>query len=215
MYTFRKRIAAVAVAASLGLATPALADNTTANINGSISATDYSQFKVTVKDPKNGYSREVSITDNGSFRFAQLPTGDYLITVTKNGVVVAEDSARLTLGSNASVTFDFLAEDGTERIEVTGGRISAVDLSSTDSGLVIDKFEVDRMPVAQNVTAIALLAPGTILGSANGFSAPNSGGLPSFGGSSVAENSCYINGMDVTNTSQGLGCGTVPFEFYK
>lgn len=215
MYTFRKRIAAVAVAASLGLATPALADNTTANINGSISANDYSQFKVTVKDPKTGYSRDVSINDNGSFRFAQLPTGDYLITVTKNGIVVAEDTARLTLGSNTSVAFDFLAEDGTERIEVTGGRISAVDLSSTDSGLVIDKFEVDRMPVAQNVTAIALLAPGTILGSANGFSAPNSGGLPSFGGSSVAENSCYINGMDVTNTSQGLGCGTVPFEFYK
>jgi hypothetical protein len=80
--------------------------------------------------------------------------------------------------------------------------------------LVIDEIELDRMPVSRNITSVALLAPGTVLGD-SAFSSPNSGGTASFGGASVAENSCYINGMEVTNTSQGLGCGSVPFEFYK
>jgi hypothetical protein len=215
MNIFQKSLAAAAVSAAIGFANPVFADNTTANITGSIIASDYTQYRVTAKDPKTGLSREVGVSSEGSFRFAQLPTGIYDITVTKNGVVVAEQQARLSLGSNTGLEFDFLADDGTERIEVTGGRISAVDLSSTDSGLVIGELDIDRMPIAQNTTAIALLAPGTVLGAQSGFSTKNSGGLASFGGASAAENSCYINGMEVTNTSQGLGCGSVPFEFYK
>ncbi|NCP66530.1 MAG: TonB-dependent receptor [Paraglaciecola sp.] len=212
---FRHSLTAMAVIASMGLATPVFADNTTSNIVGQISASDYSQYKIVLKDPKTGLTREIQLSDSGSFRFAQLPTGEYDIQVSKNGVVVAEEKTRLSLGSNSTLDFDFLAADGTERIEVTGGRISAVDVTSTDSGLVIGELEIDRMPISRNVTAIALLASGTVLGAESGFSSPNSGGLASFGGASVAENSCYINGMEVTNTSQGLGCGSVPFEFYK
>ena len=212
--TFKKNLTALAVVASLGLSIPAFADNSSANISGTISVSDNSQYTVTATDPKTGLSREVSLGNDGSFRFSKLPTGLYDIKVSKNGQVVAQDQARITIGSNASLNFDLLSQDGTERIEVTGARVSAIDLSSTDSGLVIGEVELDRMPIARNVTAVSLLAPGTVLGDSN-FSSPNSGGTASFGGASVAENSCYINGLEVTNTSQGLGCGSVPFEFYK
>ncbi|MDO6838851.1 TonB-dependent receptor plug domain-containing protein [Paraglaciecola chathamensis] len=212
--TFRRSITALAVAASLGFALPAFADNTTANISGSINANDYSQYTVIAKDPATGLERVIAVSDEGSFRFAKLPTGTYDISVMKGDTVVAEQKTRISLGSNTSLAFDFIENDGTERIEVTGARISAIDLSSADSGLIIDEVELDRMPVSRNITAVALLAPGTVMGDSS-FSSPNSGGTASFGGASVAENSCYINGMEVTNTSQGLGCGTVPFEFYK
>ncbi|TFG45053.1 MAG: TonB-dependent receptor, partial [Dehalococcoidia bacterium] len=65
------------------------------------------------------------------------------------------------------------------------------------------------MPIARNTTAVSLLAPGVVLGD-SAF-----GSTASFGGASVAENACIINGLEVTNTRQGLGCGSVPFEFYK
>lgn len=209
MFTFKKSVAALAVAASLGFALPAMADNTTSNIVGTISANDYSQYTVVAADPKTGFSREISVNDNGSFRFSKLETGEYDLTISKNGTIVAQDKIRVSLGSNSTASFDFLGADGTERIEVTGARISQIDVSSTDSGLVIGELELDRMPVARNLTAIALLAPGTVQGD-DGF-----GDTASFGGASVAENSCYINGLEVTNTRQGLGCGSVPFEFYK
>jgi hypothetical protein len=209
MFTFKKSAAALSVAACLGLSLPAVADNTTSNIVGSIKANDYSQYTVTATDPKTGYSRQISVSDEGTFRFSKLPTGEYDIVISKNGEVVATDKLRVALGSNANADFDFLSADGTERIEVTGARFSAVDVTSTDSGLVIDEFELDRLPVARNLTAVSLLAPGTVAGE-SGF-----GNTASFGGASVAENSCYINGLEVTNTRQGLGCGSVPFEFYK
>jgi hypothetical protein len=209
MFTFKKSAAALSVAACLGLSMPAFADNTTSNIIGTINANDYSQYTVTATDPKTGYSREISVSSDGGFRFSKLPTGEYDIVVAKNGTIVAQDKLRVSLGSNAAANFDFMSSDGTERIEVTGARFSAVDVSSTDSGLVMDEFELDRLPVARNLTAVALLAPGTVAGE-SGF-----GNTASFGGASVAENSCYINGLEVTNTRQGLGCGTVPFEFYK
>jgi hypothetical protein len=209
MFTFKKSAAALSVAACLGFSLPALADNTTSNIVGTISANDYSQYTVTASEPKTGYSRQISVSDTGQFRFAKLPTGEYNIVISKNGKVVSEDKLRVTLGSNTTANFDFLDSAGVERISVTGSRMSAVDVSTTDSGLVIGEFELDRLPVARNLTAVSLLAPGTVKGE-GGF-----GNTASFGGASVAENSCYINGLEVTNTRQGLGCGSVPFEFYK
>ncbi|WP_416307790.1 TonB-dependent receptor [Neptunicella sp. SCSIO 80796] len=211
MYTFKKSVTALAVAASLGLTAPVLADNATSNIVGSIVANDYSQYTVTAADPKTGYSREISVGDDGAYRFAKLPTGEYDITVSKNGRVVAQDKIRVSLGSNATANFDLLTDTGTEVIEVTGARVSAIDVSTTDSGLVIGEVELDRMPVGRNITAVSLLAPGTIQGD-QGF---GDGTNASFGGASIAENSCYINGLEVTDTRQGLGCGSVPFEFYK
>ena len=81
--SFRRSITALAVAASLGFALPALADNTTANISGSINANNYSEYTVTAKDPATGLEREISVSDEGSFRFAKLPTGVYDIQVVR------------------------------------------------------------------------------------------------------------------------------------
>ena len=79
--TFRRSITALAVAASLGFALPAFADNTTANISGSINANDYSQYTVIAKDPATGLERVIAVSDEGSFRFAKLPTGTYAIVL--------------------------------------------------------------------------------------------------------------------------------------
>ena len=54
--------------------------------------------------------------------------------------------------------------------------------------------------------AVALLAPGLVKGEFGGVS---------FGGSSVAENSVYINGLNVTDFYNRVGFSSVPFSFYK
>jgi hypothetical protein len=63
------------------------------------------------------------------------------------------------------------------------------------------------------VTAIALLAPGTVRGDTllGGEGLGNGANLASFGGSSVAENSSYINGFNVTNLLKNLSYSQVPF----
>lgn len=214
-WRFKRSLAAVAVSAILGLPAAVYAADTS-NILGSVKGLSSSQsYTVKVKDPKTGFSREVSLDNTGNFRVSQLPIGEYQIEVTANGKVVAQDKVRLSLGSNSVASFALnQPNDGTEVIEVTGARIRAVDVTSVDSGLVVGEMEFDKMPVARNITAVSLLAPGVVLGDSK-FGASGGIGFASFGGSSISENACYINGLEVTNTRQGLGCGSVPFEFYK
>ena len=204
---FKKNLTAIAVLASLGVTLPAAASDVVGSINN-ISTT--AGYTVKVKNPATGLERTLSISDDGSFRFASLPSGSYQIQIIKNGAVVAEDNVRVSLGANARASFDLaqVSDSGPEVIQVLGARISSIDLTTADSGLVITDAEIDRMPINRDLTSVALLAPGAVKGD-SAF-----GNTASFGGSSVAENACYINGLEVTNTRQGLGCGEVPFEFY-
>src|SRR5690606_12162654 len=84
--------------------------------------------------------------------------------------------------------------------------INPIDVSSVESTTVFTAEQIEQLPVASNITAVALLAPGTVKGD-SGF-----GNLASFGGSSVAENGYYINGFDVTNMRNMLSFADVPFQ---
>jgi len=202
--TFKRSIAALAVTAVLGMSS-ASADDLVGRVSGSLTT------GVTVKavNVETGTQRTVSVNEDGSYRLAKMPSGNYKITVMKDGAVVAEDQARAALGRNTVTNFDVSASDDTEIIQVVGSSTATIDVSSSDSGLTVGEFEIDRMPIARNLTSVALLAPGVVAGDST------FGNTASFGGSSVAENVCYINGMEVTNTRKGLGCGELPFEFYK
>lgn len=205
----RQSVIALAISTAIGVSAPALAaGGSTSSISGQIEASAQSQLTVTATNPETGFSRTVEVNNDGSYRFAKMDTGTYLIQIKRDGKVVAEDQIQVNLGSSKRADFNVAAMNA-ERIEVTGARVSAIDLSSTDSGLILGEEQIDRMPIARNITAVALLAPGVVQGD-SGF-----GNVASFGGASVAENACYINGLEVTDTRQGLGCGAVPFEMYK
>ncbi|WP_337840778.1 TonB-dependent receptor [Rheinheimera sp.] len=203
----KKSLLALSIASFIGMPAVALAED----IVGTINAANSTTYKVSVKNTATGLSREVTPASNGAFRISSLPTGEYELTIAKDGKIVTTDKVRVSLGSNTQASYDLASSgsEGLEVIQVTGSRINPIDLTTSDSGLVMGEIELDRMPVPRNLTSVALLAPGTVAGDTR------FGNVASFGGASVAENTCYINGLEVTDTSQGLGCGSVPFEFYK
>ncbi|MGB5409946.1 MAG: carboxypeptidase regulatory-like domain-containing protein [Woeseiaceae bacterium] len=184
----------------------------TGNIVGSLENTSSSSYTVSARDASTGRSRATTADADGDFRFSQLPVGTYEVVVERNGVVVARDSFGVSINGNTVARF-ILDDASIDEITVTAAAISG-DVYSTDSGVVLERGELDIMPVARNLTSVSMLAPGVVLGDSK-FALNGSSGYASFGGSSVAENSCYINGLEVTNTRQGLGCGSVPFEFYQ
>lgn len=183
----------------------------TGNIIGSLENASGTDYTVTAVNTATGRSMTVGAND-GSFRFSQLSVGSYEVTVNRGGQVVARDMFDVELNGNTPAKF-VLADETLEEIITTAQAISG-DTYSTDSGLVINAEAIELLPVARNITAVSMLAPGTVLGDSRFSLSNGSNGLVSFGGSSVAENSCYINGLEVTNTRQGLGCGSVPFAFY-
>jgi hypothetical protein len=200
--------------------------NTTGWIYGKITtdgSTGASGATVTATSVATGISRSTETSAGGSYRFNTLAPGAYNIVVSSSGGQAAAEGVSVTLGLGSAVNLA-LSSDSAElgSITVSGSAISTVDISSSETATNISAAELQNQPVVRDLNAVILTAPGAVLGdSAFGSEAQltrtsyNAGfGYASVGGSSVAENSYYINGFNVTNARNGLGSSTVPFQFY-
>ncbi|WP_375278909.1 TonB-dependent receptor [Alteromonas australica] len=212
MLQYKRSAAALAVALSLGVATPALANDTNGAIQGSaieIGGEILSGVTVTIKNVDTGLTRTATTDANGNFRFPLLPPGTYNVVAEKDGFrETIQENVRVSISGKTNLDMKLSSTD-VERIEVTGSTIAMVDVTSSSTGIVVDAVTLDRVPVPRNLTSVALLAPGTTQGD-SAF-----GNLPSIGGASVGENAYYINGLNITNFRTGVGSSNPPFDMYE
>lgn len=208
---FKRTLTAAAVATAMGLSATAVAQSTTGTVSGQVVTTSdevVDGASVTIRNVETGYTRTVQVDEDGSYRFPSLPTGRYMVVANANGYEPNESQEfMITAGGARELTVPLAT--GIETIDVSGTAISMVDTRSSGTALNIGEAQIDRIPVPRSATAVALLAPSTTAGDSR------FGNLASFGGSSVAENAVYINGLNVTNFRTGTGFSDVPFEFYK
>jgi len=213
MMNIKKSLIAGAVTAALALSTSTYAANDKGSLAGVIldgTQTAVVGATVLAVDTKTGFKRSTTVKADGSYRFSQLPIGSYVVTITNDGFeTFKQENVRIQIGTTSMDTPLYRIGSDMEVIQVTGSQIATVDVTSSESSLNIGDVELARLPIARNLTSVALLAPGTSSGD-NRF-----GNLASFGGASVAENAYFINGLNVTDFRNGLGGSTIPFEFYK
>lgn len=198
---------ALTVAVLLGTS---VSSNAQSNADGYVYGSGPGGATVVAENLGTSLKREVKIDATGGFVIPSLPTGLYRVTLRAPGKAdqVAEEIA-VSLGSGSAVRFGEKGEVvALEKFKVTAGSISPVDVSSVESVTIMSAAVVEQLPVGRSPTSVALLAPGTTQG-VSAF-----GALASFGGASVAENTYYVNGFNLTNHRNGLGGGSVPFEFY-
>lgn len=175
------------------------------NTAGAVSGQAASGDTITIANPATGFSRTITVGGDGSYRFSQLPIGQY--TVTRNGG--GARTVTVNVGTSANIDFVNAAGDATtlDTVTVVGtGAINPIDVSSVESTTILTAEQINKIPVPRDTTSVALLAPGTVRGDA-AF-----GNLASFGGSSVAENQYYVNGFNITNSFRGLNFAAIPFE---
>ncbi len=134
----------------------------TGNIIGSLDNLGSGTYLVTASHEDTGRSRDTSVESDGDFRFSQLPVGTYVLSVSRDGTVIARDTFSVSLNGNVAANF-VLSGDTIDEIITTATAIRG-DVYSTDSGVVLGETELDLMPVARNLTSVALLAPGTVKG---------------------------------------------------
>lgn len=203
---FNWRPSAIALAAGLCLLSTAVhAQQSTGSINGRAAKGD----TVVVEAKSIGITRQGRVADDGSFLVGQLPPGTYQVTITRaNGTKQTID---VVVQSGEGATANFTQ---TQRIEVTGSAIRrGLDVQSVESVQTLSRADIDRIPVARDATAIALLAPTAVFGDSRiGSTGTRNGNVPSLGGASPAENAYYINGFNVTNLLNGVAFNQVPFE---
>jgi hypothetical protein len=204
----KKSILAMSVAAalsSMALSPIVVADNTTAVVRGTVQ--DGAGTTVEVVDTSRGVSRSYDITD-GRFQFRSLQPGTYEVRVVRDGNTVDTQIVTVALGGEANVVMAGSAQ-AMEEVVVMGERRQAADTALAEQGIVISAEDLALLPVARDLNSVALLAPGVSRGD-NAF-----GSNVSFSGSSVAENTTYVNGLNITNFRNGLGFSEVPFEAYS
>jgi hypothetical protein len=202
-----RRILALSVA--LGLAAisgGAMAQSTV----GAVYGTADPGAQVELVNLGSGQTRDVTVGTDGKFSLSSLQPGDYKITATEKGQsttrtvqVVAGTGFNLNLvaASNTASSAENLGA-----VTVNANALPPIDVSSPQTTTVLTAQQLKQLPIARNQTAVALLSPGANRGDA-AF-----GNLASFSGASVAENSYYVNGFNVTNLFQSLTYGQVPFE---
>lgn len=206
---FRKTTLAFAL--GLGLAVLGAPAALAANNDGSIVGRAQPGAVITVVSPATGLTRSITADDRGNYRFPFLPVGNYTLSSSQDGQPPGQGRpVNVSLGN--ATTVDLVTSEGGRAIDlssinVTATGLPAIDVTSTESSTNISRQELERLPVDQNVTSVALLAPGVVKGNAS------FGGI-SFGGSSVAENSFYVNGLNVTDFYNRNGFSEAPFAFY-
>ena len=203
----RKAALCVALGACLGTMSPlAMAQSATGAVAGRATAGD----QLVLTSRQTGLSRTVTAGSDGAYRLSQLPVGDYSLQVVRDGQPVGSPvQVNVALGGTTSVN---LGSDGgvanLDAIEVVGSRVvNRVDVFSIETATNVSREEIARLPVPQDLSSVALLAPGVIGGNSS------LGGI-SFGGSSIAENSVYINGLNVTDFYRRQSFSTAPFAFF-
>jgi len=180
------------------------AQQTAGSINGKGDGGD----TVVATNKSINVTREVKVNAAGDWTIGTLPPGEYSVTITKASGTKDTVLVQVSAGQGAYAPFS-----GVQRVTVTGTALRTLDVSNPNPSFTLSKAEIDRTPVGQNITAVTLLAPGTLQGDGRiGGNAVRSGNLASIGGASVAENAYYINGFNVTNINKGIAFSEVPFE---
>ena len=225
---FRKRMleagSALRVLAMIGAgaaaggiaATPAAAqDYTSGSVGGTVtdeSGGTVSGATVTLTSNDQGFTRTTTSGANGTFRISSLPVGTYTLNVTAEGKdAFTANDVRVVAGQTADLSVGLTS---TGNVIVVSATTIQAPFTDTTSGVSVDLEELaSRVPIGRDITNVMLLAPGTSRGESTfGGKAAN---FVSIGGSSVAENAYYINGLNITNFDNYLGGVRVPFDFYK
>ena len=192
----------MALPLSLGL-TPLTPVALAQSQDGAVAGQTEPGAEVVVRSSGTGFSRTVVADADGSFRFPFIPVGNYSLDATKDGEPIASQiPVTVNLGKTTIVDAGVIDE-----IQVVASRtINAIDVSSTESATNLNKQELARLPVDRDLLSVAQLAAGVNKGEFDGVS---------FGGSSVAENAIYINGLNVTDFYRRIGFSSVPYAFYE
>ena len=211
MGSSKRALRRTALGMALGVCLSLLAQQpaTAANNDGAVTGHTEPGAVVTVTSPATGFTRSVTADEKGGYRFPFVPVGDYTVQATVGGAPVgAPVEVTVSLGNATTVNLGRAEAATLETISVTGSVVPAVDVTSVERATNVTREELRRLPVDQNITSVATLAPGVNRGVAS------FGGI-SFGGSSVAENAFYINGLNVTDFYNRNGFSSAPFAFYQ
>ncbi len=183
----------------VGLVPFAFGQERTGNIEGTVSDQNSAvlpgaDIRVTGLDI--GFSRNLKSNEDGSFRLLQVPPGRYRVNVSTTGFQDAVSEVTVNLGQNSAVNFTLKVASTDVTVEVTSGDVAAIDSESNKIQTNISDQRIELTPKASvNFAGVLRVSPAV-------REEPLGAGFQ-IDGSSGAENTFIVDGLEVTNFRSG------------
>jgi Carboxypeptidase regulatory-like domain/TonB-dependent Receptor Plug Domain len=186
---------------------------TTGQIEGTVfdsSGSALPGVTVEISSPSLQGTRTAVTSVGGTYRIPSLPPGNYRVRFTLQGFGRVEKQAQVRLDRTAKVDVT-LQVAATEQV-VVSGEAPLIDTSSTTGGTTYTAATIARLPLGRNYTDIVKSNPGVM---------PDRGDLQGRSqaltvyGSTSAENSFIIDGVNTTNVIRGFQGKVINNEFIQ
>jgi hypothetical protein len=206
------KIALIAVAIACFTAAPLLAQVTSGTIFGTVKDNSGAVVKdasVTITNPANGITRQMTSGSDGNFVAPNLYPGTYSIAVEAKGFKKLEKTGIVLSAADNLGAGDFVLEVGTASQEVTvtadAGQIQLQSNSGERSDLITSKQLNDVAMNGRNVLDYMKLIPGVV--GTNSFQVSGTGGIDSFNvnGTRANEHEFTIDGASNVDTGNNGG----------
>lgn len=206
----------------LVLTSLAVAQETTGSIKGTIKDSSGAVIAgATVQVSGNAYSKTATTDQEGFFQLLQVPPGRYTVTVTAaNFGTTKQEQLEVTLGRATVTDLALKPAQVSEQVVVTGNDALVIDPTNNKIQTSLTEKQIDLTPKGVNFSSILRISPATRPEPLNaGFQVD---------GSSGAENTFIIDGLEVTNFRTGQltntmtgagqtvnGGANIPLEFVR
>ena len=179
---------------------PLFAQRTTGNLTGIVkdpSGAALPGVTVAVSGPNIVGTQSATTNDEGLYRLANLPPGEYQVTFTLSGFKsLTRRAVRVSVGAGIEENVVLEVGQREEMVEVTA-EAAVVDTTSNQVGTNFGRDWVENAPVRRNsFFDLIAQAPGSLQG---GEGSGNGSGRTMVYGSSYDENSFQVDGVDITD----------------
>jgi hypothetical protein len=191
-------------AAFLGLASLAIAQNTSTSLRGTIrdvSGAVIQGAQVALVNRENGFTQTRAGDAAGAYQFQQLPPGTYAVTVQAGGFATQSRSIELLINQPALLNFSLAVESAATTINVSG-QAPALNATDASMGSAFDSSTIEALPVEGDIPDLLSLQPGVLyLGLHNDQTHDSRSG--SSAGARSDQNNSTLDGLDNNDQPRG------------
>src|SRR5580704_12293718 len=175
-------------------------------------------------------SKALDTDSSGYYRFANLPPGTYVISVSAKGFkTVKREGVTIEVGHLPTLDLTLEVGAAAEVVEVSGGA-PVIDVTTNTNQTNVTQDVINDVPHGYSFQSVIQFSPMArnepLMGGSAGMTGNSGGSLPgsngngqtvgySVGGGSDSENQYLVEGQDTENIAGGASAANVPFQFIQ